>query len=353
MDSSRQRELERKINDGSEFADDFFDLGDIYFFKGMFEQTLQLLGKLRGLQLSLIDQAHLCQQEGEAFLALGRNQEAETNYRMSLEILKSPQNSFEYFFIIGRAHYTLSTIMKDPKECLDHSRYALVSLSRCLSFREYIDNHPERHCIILSWIGDMHYAMGQLDDAIKKHSEALELAENKNDVVGILADIAIVQSLKRDFKRAEKYFMLSISKATNEFHTTKIYYEMGKMYIEWSKLSKARESFRNAYDQLNHDQRLKRTVGYETDIIWYLGFVAYGLSDSEETINCMTKVLECVDETNTLYAESHLIIAHQYYKNGDIDKAREHYLKVLVAPQADPESIAVAEKFLASIPLHS
>ncbi|MEM5787344.1 MAG: tetratricopeptide repeat protein [Syntrophobacteraceae bacterium] len=102
MDSSLQRELEEKINAGSKITDDFFNLGDLYFFKGMFEQMLQTLDRLRSLQLTIIDQAHLHQQEGEAYWALGMHQKAEASYRKSIEILEQPQNSFECLYLLGR-----------------------------------------------------------------------------------------------------------------------------------------------------------------------------------------------------------------------------------------------------------
>ncbi|MEM5787343.1 MAG: hypothetical protein AAGU11_08495 [Syntrophobacteraceae bacterium] len=199
----------------------------------------------------------------------------------------------------------------------------------------------------------MHSKIGQLDESIRTHNKALDLAKRKEDLVGILVDMAMVYLLKKDFKSAEKTFKMSIAKAGDEVPTTKIHYEMGKMYVEWPKLSKARESFKSALDQLKYDTILKNTAGYETDIIWYLGFIAYGLGDSDETKKHMLTVLERVDESNKLYAESNLILGHQYYKMDHMHKAGEHYYKVITARKADPESISVAKKFLASILMQS
>jgi tetratricopeptide (TPR) repeat protein len=354
MHAKSQDKLEGRIRNGSKNADDYFDLADVYFFKGMFDQMLELLGKLRNLSLSDTDKAHLYQQEAEAFLSLGRIKEAEWNYRKSLEAIESPEDSFEYLWIMGRAHYTLSTLSVDNDTVMEHSKAALECLTKALTFEAMAgEEQRNRLAFVYSWIADMHSKMGRLDDSLRIHEKALSLAIREEDVVEILTDIAMVYTMKGNFGKAEKTFREALRRAQTAVPTTKIYFEMGKMYVSWGKISEAMDAFRNALKELDGDLRLKNSSGYETSVIWYLGFAAYGLGYGEEAIRCMNTVLERVDKEDLFHLRSHSILANQYYKDVNDAKAREHFHEVLLSPLADSEDIETAKKYLATIPLDS
>ena len=62
-------------------------------------------------------------------------------------------------------------------------------------------------------------------------------------------------------------------------------------------------------------------------------------------------VLQKVSPSDILYSESHITLGHLYYQERNFLKAREHYSEVLLAPTADPTTIEVAKKYLASINL--
>jgi tetratricopeptide (TPR) repeat protein len=265
MTTDVQAELEQRISTGSLIVDDFFDLADIYFFKGLFPEMLEILEKAKDLQLSNLDQAHLCLIEAEGFLALGRVEEGECNYRRSLEFLVEPESSFEYLFAVGRAHYNLAMILEDNNEVLDHAKLALEFLSNSLKFEVLANEETRAHSGVYSWIGDMYSKMGQFKAALKMHEKAFEIAIEQEDLVGIQVDIAAVHTLRKDFKKAEKAFRQAIKDANGRVPTTKIYYELGKMYIEWQKMPEAKQAFKDSWQSLDSDLRLKNSVGYKTE----------------------------------------------------------------------------------------
>jgi tetratricopeptide (TPR) repeat protein len=350
MNTDVQAELEQRISTGSLVVDDFFDLADIYFFKGLFSEMLEILEKAKTLQLSDLDQAHLCLIEAEGFLALGRVEEGKCNYRRSLEFLVEPESSFEYLFAVGRAHYSLAMILEDNNEVLDHAKLALEFLSNSLEYQMPANEKSKAHSGVYSWIGDMYSKVGQFKAALKMHEKAFEIAIQQEDLVGIQVDIAAVHTLQKDFRKAEKAFRKAIEAANGRVPTTKIYYELGQMYIEWQRMPEAKQAFKDSWQSLDSDLRLKNSVGYETAIIWHLGFCAYEIGDGQEAIESMTKVLEEVDTKSPFYVRSCMILAHQYYKDDDRSSAREYYSRVLSAPLADLGDIEVAKKLLASIP---
>ena len=350
---NRQVELEKIIKDGSKATDDYFELGEIYFFTGMFQEMFNLIEGLSAFPLSINDQAQACQQQAEALMGLGRKAEARAKYEESEKVLESCGESFERSLLLGRAHHTLMSLSTDSKEVSAHARNAMRYLKEALNIKEPETSIEDKNitATIFSWLADTHSKLGNLDDAIGLHGMALNLASRQFDRTWILVDMAVAFAAQGNFDKSEMTFKEAIEEARGIIATSKIYYEMGKMYISWNELSKAKRALANAYDELKNDNRMLNTFGFEVELLWQIGFVSYNLNEGIDVLNTMQQVLECINEQHRLYASSHLMVAHQYFKFHDFSKARDHYTKVLLTSSADQEDREVAKKYLATIPL--
>ena len=284
MTKERQLELEQAIAYGNKDIDTYLELSDMYFFHGFFDKALSMLKECRQLMLSSIDKAQILQLEAEIFFSLARFDEGLENYRQSICSLNSTKQTSDYFLLVGRAYYTLSLYMADQNEITNYSNKAIEYLTKSLAHEMQASYLINKKALIYSWIGDMHSKNGEFNESLKWHNKALEIATNREDIVSILLDIACLCGKMGNFTDSENVFKKAIAEARFVVPLTKVYYEMGKMYIQWQKLPKARDAFVESLKCLESDVRLKLSGGYEAPIFWYIGFTSYEIAADEPTI---------------------------------------------------------------------
>ncbi len=100
----------------------------------------------------------------------------------------------------------------------------------------------------LNSFGDILVNKGEIEEALKKQQQALQLYQtmgHKSRIINVLISLANVYSLKKDFITTERYLLQCFEYKDNivNYDYANLYFKLGELYMQQQSLPKARASF--------------------------------------------------------------------------------------------------------------
>lgn len=343
------RHLKKRIKEGKAEAEDYFSLAHAYLDAGEYDKALTLYEDMERLALSKLELAGVYYEKGEALQLQNRIAEAISAYIESLDILIVDAESPEAMALKGLSNYNLFLLIEDHDVRNQHAKKALSLLENLLT------KHPEYEGTYnaLSTVADIWARLGDDKKALGFFKKALEIGKSKADIVWALSGVGSVYSRKKEFGKAIELLREALDTSDDTIATSKIHYDIGKIYFEMNRLSDAEISLRKALEERARDPALRKNMEYEIDILWHLGVIAYDKYENNETLEYFGRVLHLVGQDHFYYANTNLYLGHYYLMIKDYKKAKEHYSLVLSAPLADAESISCANEYLQEISIET
>ena len=341
------RKIEIKVQEGSNNINEHLTLGALYFDAGDFDKLISLYDKTLRLSLSELDKGRIYYERGEAYQLSSRYEYSIKSFEKAIKTLQNVESSWESLYIKGISSYNLFLL------CLDRDKLKQYSDDAINYFNLIIDEHSVHQDIhhVYSSLADIYAKLEEYDKAEYFYSSALEQHVDDLALVQYLSGMASVYGKKSQYDKAIKHFNEALRKANKKsINTSKIYYEMGVVYLAGNFLSEAEKALQIALEEKKSDPLLKDNQEYEVDILWYLGTTAYELGNSDDDVEIyFSKVLELIDNNHFYYTSTHLTLAHLYASMNKDRKAKEHYNNVLIAPFADEEDKKMAKECLSQL----
>ncbi len=352
MDSKQSiTELEEIIRKGSDDINDYFALGVLYLENGNFEKLLSLYDDAGKLQLTNLDHTRILYEKGKALQMLNREEEAAALFRKSLQLLRNEKDSFDSLDLKALNLYNLFLCSLYSGEGRNYALEAAEYFKRLI--KEY--KIPEEGYLAYSHLAEIYAKLGEYEDALNYYNKAIELSAElsaeKHDIIRMTAGIAYVYGMKGDYRQSVKHFNKALSKAGKTFPTSKIYFDMGRIYFEAEEFDKADESFRNALNKLKDDPILRNNEEFETDIQWNPGTTAFRIGIEKDAVHFFDSILCRIDPDHYYYANINITPGHIYSMKNNCGKALEHYSNALLSPNTSEDEVKMAKECLSQIPV--
>jgi tetratricopeptide (TPR) repeat protein len=268
----------------------------------------------------------------------------------SFKLIEKEADSADSLDLKGLNKYNLFLHLMGRDEGRQHAEDAIKYFNLSL---KSTDSSDSRYFVTFSYLADIYSKLGQYENALNHYDQVLKLSSDKNDIVWALVGVASIYGLRKKLKLAEQYFNKAIDEASNTIATTKIYFDMARMYFENDCLSEADTAFSIALQKYENDVVLSGNKEYKLDILWYLGMIAYETGKDKDFVKLFKEIMLNIDNSHYYYANVHITLGHFYSIKNNYEKAREHYNIVLSAPYAIDEEIKMAKSCLSQIPLNA
>lgn len=328
MDVS-EAELRVRINNKSGSLNDFFKLGEIYHKRGEYQELLNLYSEAYSLSLADEDRALLVYKRGDILDIIGERDEARACYEESSRLLENAKDSLSLLDIKGMNYYNLFLLSDRSGQA--RAEYAEKAFEAFYLLLNENPDYGEKN-MIYSHMADLHYRLNDYGRAIESYRTVLEASANDEEKIWSLAGLATICRDNKDFKMSENYYQKALSVANEKKYFTKIYFEMGIMYLDEGRKFEAYEAFNSALHYLRDDHTLRDNGEYLAELNWHLGMLAYDNSDFDEAIEALMITVRNLDEYNVFYVNAHVMLGHAFHAKGDRRMAEEHYNKALLAP---------------------
>ncbi|MBK7667175.1 MAG: tetratricopeptide repeat protein [Sphingobacteriaceae bacterium] len=224
---------------------------------------------------------------------------------------------------------------EDNVKALEYAKKAFESSKTCINARYQWD--------ALNNIGEAHRLMGNLDEAIKVHQQALSLAQIKKYKVKTghsFSNLALVYKRSKNLVRAKEYVLKALAsyaeaEYTDGYYT--VYNNLGNLYHGLDKNDSALSCF-----------RLARTyIGKDWDSAYYaqnynnLSMIFWYLDHRDSSLIYSTKAYKLYKKfgTNADLSNAGIGLAEIYTDMGEYDKAKKLlYEMILVAKKASDKT---------------
>lgn len=341
LTSEKIFELEKKIENHSKNAEDYFLLGREYLSCGDYHKLLALYDKLLNISLPPIDEARVYYEMGEALSLDSEIDKAITSYKNSLLLLGNMDDSIEVLDLKGLNKYNLYLLSADD-------RYAKEAID---IFKRLIENFDsiEKLLMTCSYLADIFYRLGDYDNALHYYSLALKDSDD-NQKFWIFSGIAATYSKKNNIDEAILYFNKALSHADTNSPVSQLYYDMGMMYFDANMLDDSYNAFQMALKSKDKETVLKNNIEYEIEILWHMLSIAYEMNEFINITCHFEKLKNLINSDHHYYANTHLKLGHYFFMKGENTKAIDHYNNVLSGPMATKEEIKIAKDCLKKIP---
>lgn len=230
---------------------------------------------------------------------------------------------------------------QDNLKTLDYGKLALEKAIKTNNYR--------KQWIALNKIGEAHRLMGDLDEAIKLHQQALNLAQAKKFDVKTghsLNNLALVYKRSKNYLKAKEHFikaMASYKEAnyTDGYYT--IYNNLGNLYHFLKKNDSALYNYRMA----------RHAIGKDWDSAYYaqnynnLSMVFWYLDHRDSSLIYSTKAYELYKKfgTNTDLSNAGIGLAEIYTDMGEYGKAKKLLSEMIVVAKKASDKTETADGF--------
>ncbi|WP_417911108.1 tetratricopeptide repeat protein [Candidatus Electronema sp. PJ] len=196
-----------------------------------------------------------------------------------------------------------------------------------------LDEHPERNAYrakLLYDTGQLHYALGNLDDAFALYKQSLDIYRelgNKQGEGARLNNISQIYHTRGDYETALEYLQqaLAIQQEIGDKQGE------GESFNNISQIYKARGEYETALNYLEQSLNIRRELGdkqREGVILNNISGIYYALGDDETALNYLKQSLEISKVLGDKQGEGVIFnnISQIYYASGD-DETALNYLK--------------------------
>ena len=200
-----------------------------------------------------------------AYYNLGKLDKAKANFEISMQLLVDVKNDMAELADLKAANFYYLYLLSD---CDDKFAYLAVS-----QFEKAINEYPdyEHKLNLYLYLATLYEYQKNYDKAASICIDALSIADNDIQKANIYHTLASISQSKKEFLEAEKYYYKSLEFAEKDKSLySKIYFDLGRLFIEKGDKGKATEALENALKFKQDSPFLKHRNDYVKEIRGYL-----------------------------------------------------------------------------------
>jgi tetratricopeptide (TPR) repeat protein len=261
----RKLKIELKHSPGNREAAQ--GLENLYEEAFMYRDLIELYSstlKITELNLDREDLATIHHKLAIALSHLGEVSDAVTHLEMSIDLLSALELCNPEMMDLKASNFFNLYLLNQDEALLSAARNQYELLLS--SYPEYEDR-----LYVHLVIAQIYMQLGMLDQAVSTCTDAMALVSDELKKADVYHTLGMIYQLFMDYTEAERYYFKSLDCYGKEKrYYSKVYYDLGRLYIEIGDKTKTRKAFGRALKFVKYSPWLRSTSNYCDEIMGYL-----------------------------------------------------------------------------------